>query len=51
MSSKNALSERTQKRRWWFWLRTQVLLAKAEAGHWWRALFEGGEEKGLYQVG
>ncbi|PNW80786.1 hypothetical protein CHLRE_07g329600v5 [Chlamydomonas reinhardtii] len=28
----------------------QVLLAKAEAGHWWRALFEGGEEKGLYQV-
>ncbi|PNH03506.1 hypothetical protein TSOC_010430 [Tetrabaena socialis] len=28
----------------------QVLLAKAEAGHYWRALFEGGEEKGLYQV-
>ncbi|GLC42114.1 hypothetical protein PLESTM_001292900 [Pleodorina starrii] len=28
----------------------QVLLAKAERGHYWRALFEGGEEKGLYEV-
>ncbi len=28
----------------------QILLAKAEGGRFWRALFEGGEEKGLYEV-